>query len=442
MNAVFDRWIECRTTAGFGKFSPVDILRDKRKILEPVGGAQDVFSAIRFLTVLAVWADWPDADWESCLDAQRDRFELFGKTPFLQQKSQKPESTVGKLFYEIASGNNVNFHTGPVRDTDGCYVVCPACALRGLLRIPAFVTQGGNGYQSSINNDPPFYALRWAGSLREILSLNLPQNTARNDHPLWASKTHVDNTVREIKDLEAMTFQSRYVSLHKEDNPSGQHCRMCSARSPQVVRSIHFKPGRDKTKVKWVDPFVLRRDGDPVRPKLVLSQEAVSQLLREAADFLDHQDVRVFGLVTKQAKTVGEVLICGEADDVHVVSSRQKPLPNGACAGERARRFASMMADLGRNDLDEIRMAKHCGLHTRPRAGVLYEKLWRACFYGQGKKRQSLAVFLHFPTIGHSAGAPVSADELAMARRNISGYTEWAGANRVATDWAFLLENL
>lgn len=439
MNAVLDQWINCWTKNGVVKKSPIDILRDKGDIIEPVGSAQDIFSVIRFLTVLAVSSDWVDGDWESYLEQNSDCFELFEDKPFLQVESKEHASPVGKLFSEIPSCSSINFTSEIIPTKDGEYVVCTSCATYGMLRFNSFTPPGGVGYQSGINNVPPYYCLRWENSLKEIISLNLPKNTNSKDLPLWHRKFKENNG--EIGDLEAMTFQSRFIQLLPEIN-KGHSCRMCGQVAEIVVRNIHFNPGRDKMKVKWTDPFVIRtKDDRAMTPKSRLAQGDKNSILDKAADLLEFDQVVVFGISSTQAKVTNEFII-DKGDDIEF--KRRPKVKNFVQkeASDQAYLFVELMSGLSYKETQEVKKAKINGLQYVPQAGKIYENFWRKTFRGQGKKKQSLAVFLNFNRINHKKGSILNTTELTFARRNLKDYLNWASNNRSDIDWAYLLQNI
>ena len=106
---------------------------------------------------------FPDDLIESLCRRGEGRFDLLNdRNPFYQDKNAADADTrpASDILYEVPGDTEINLfrHT-----YDSRVSLCLTCCAKGLIRLPAFGTQGGRGLAPSINNAPPVYFLPYGG---------------------------------------------------------------------------------------------------------------------------------------------------------------------------------------------------------------------------------------------------------------------------------------
>lgn len=190
--------------------------------------------------------------WFDGLAEHVDRLKLLHpETPLYQCTgvSQEEQSSVTRLFQELPSGWNVA-HMRHTRDKH--VPVCLRCVASGLLRLPPFCTQGGQGLRPSINDAPPVYFLPLGRSLLHTLLLNWPMAVGHGrDSPAWTG----GYTSGDVGVLEGMTWQPRRVWVPPPAKAGV--CSWCGSKDVGTVKESVFMRGdawdRDRP---WRDPHV------------------------------------------------------------------------------------------------------------------------------------------------------------------------------------------
>ena len=461
--------------AGAGEVSPLTALKEAKNISRIVGGSRDVFSAYRFLLALASWITPKGAEFDpqqavDDLESSRSYFDLFGeKKRFFQDRTVVNEvrMTVGYLYEEIPTGTNLNLLGGVRKPFDKEYGLCPHCCIRGLLRIPAYATAGGQGKKCSINGTPPLYAYSVAANLHQTLLLNWRESPS-GDLPSWVGEVKGTPT---IGCQEAYTWLSRSVYLFPEFSP--EPCFLCGVRSSMSVRECCFKPGREPADAvgRWSDPHVLavlKEGGSRAKPNYRQQLKPVSPIVQpdayrdywqrvlgavlETLDSNDNQKAVVIAnqvfdqtlplrvecshLVTDKAKFFDEVaislLISPEArqnpkqflellrksDDklfagvqVIRVSPEYAPERTAREIGYQVPGIPEFIKRLCQLTPADLRLLRETGLRTYEsrKAGTLFANLWRGRPHLRGKSIPLLVAlaFAHYPVCG-SAEPPMN----------------------------------
>ncbi len=214
-------------------------------------------------------------------DRYAHRFDLFSPdAPFLQsadvpavRDKSGDRKTIGYLMAEEPSGTAV-VHFRHRYDQE--HHLCPPCAARGLITLPAFATSGGAGIKPSINGVPPLYVLPVGASLFETLALSLVAPAyqpaaadTENCSPIWAGKTTIVRgaEVNCVDYLQSLTFPARRVRLSPQRREG--ECTRCGCLGEVLVSDMVFEMGhsRPKDAPAWLDPFAaytLRGEKSPV----------------------------------------------------------------------------------------------------------------------------------------------------------------------------------
>jgi CRISPR system Cascade subunit CasA len=235
-----------------------------------------------------VWSEgrFPIKKLKEFSDRYAQRFDLFSvDAPFLQSAdlpihAEKGAKPVAYLYPDIPAGIGITHYRHGAEDS---HILCPSCAARGLVVIPAFATSGGAGIKPSINGVPPIYVIPGGQNLFASLAASLVLPTyqpevadANRDTAWWERSPHVKRgeEVRSVGYLASLTFPARRVRLHPEH--LGENCTRCGNPSEWNVRTMVFEMGesRPKNAAFWFDPFAAYRlpDGKsktaptPVRP--------------------------------------------------------------------------------------------------------------------------------------------------------------------------------
>ena len=197
--------------------------------------------------------------------AYAQRFDLFSRSaPFMQciPGGGEKHLSVGYLFPEMPTGTEVTLYRHGAQED---YLVCPACAATGMLTIPAFAGQGGQGKACSINGTPPYYFLPEGKTLFETLaaSLTTPEHQPKDkrvkrDLAWWVREPKVreKEIAKRVGYLHGLTFVARRMYL--DPVPMEQPCSRCGAEAEWGVRTMIFQMGerRQIRAASWIDPLV------------------------------------------------------------------------------------------------------------------------------------------------------------------------------------------
>lgn len=254
---------------------------------------QDIFNIKDNVDLEGLWHKkyFPPEKIKEFGEKYKQRFELFSKpSPFLQsadlpmvaEKNQNNKPVV-YLFPEIPSATGITHFAHGLNEG---YVICPACAAKGLLTLPSFSTTGGAGIKPSINGVPPIYLIPCGDSLFESLTSSLVQpyyfpKTAEKgiDNPWWKRDVPIiiqrGQEVIDTGYLESLTFPARRVRLHPLNHEA--ICSRCGQNMTISINSMVFEMGfeRPKSLISWqFDPFVayhennkLNKEPTPIRPR-------------------------------------------------------------------------------------------------------------------------------------------------------------------------------
>jgi CRISPR type I-E-associated protein CasB/Cse2 len=218
-------------------------------------------------------------------------FDLFDKErPFFQdgKARDQEERPASDLFAELPSDTAIN-HYRHVYDSG--VALCPSCCAVGLLRLPTFCTQGGQGKAPSVNAAPPVYAMPIGTTLLETLAINLPAfSVMHGDRPCWSGQSES----KQLGPLEGLTWQARRALLLPTPG-EGRCCSRCGGQEdgpdPRIVRQVIFAKGRTLREVAgrdWRDPHAAHLDGGVIRPPESVADPlaAAAQLLKIARSLL------------------------------------------------------------------------------------------------------------------------------------------------------------
>ena len=243
----------------------------------------DRVAVLRFLLALLYWCKGnpPDAkdslssfppDWFEKLDDNKDCFSLLGDGKrFYQCKSKSGKErrlSANYLMQEVPTGTNVRHFRHCTDYKDG---LCPACCALGLLRLPAFATQGGQGKSPGINQKPPVYVLPLGTSLTETLGLLW---RARPDldfgTPAWEKADVALPESGNVPLLVGLTWLPRRVWLDDPTEPADT-CIVCGHKGRLIRQSVFAGLGSAKTGGAgaarvWRDPHTLGEDDKVLKP--------------------------------------------------------------------------------------------------------------------------------------------------------------------------------
>ena len=390
MNPLTDPWIKCVFSDGTTRaVSPKEALRLSKEIIGVAESPRDDFSILRFLLVTEQ------------LDDQD--FNLFDeKHPFLQVVKEDHGETVGKLFEEIPTGNNVTYTRGVKHSYDGEYGVFGKCCLKGLVRLSAWAAIGGRGYTGSVNgSSPPVYAYPVGRNLSETMSLNRQAKSFR-DPPSWDGES-----IGNIGFMEAYTWQPRQVHLKPT---AGGTCHLCGTESETLVYECHFSQGRNPPeKGRWNDPNVLplvRIDNSGKKPKVVRTtvknpveypdmthEKFVETVVTSVRQLLDSEEVnslncvapdrfqlRVVTSAMKQAKLFKEFSTSLFVDRDSGEISEIKPSvvsPEITTDPERKRNFLPFLSDLTGLTPRQLAVVRDRNLTDDQEAMEIFATTWR-----------------------------------------------------------------
>lgn len=251
-------------------------------------------------------------------------FDLFDeKRPFYQAAfderydSEEKRKSAAMLFHARPSGNSHVHFEHSLAET-GEY--SPAEALRAIFSAQLFSTAMAQGYPSSVNDTPCYYALLCGKNLFETLTLSMlslgecsyvefdrPPSAWRDTAAEVPKAEHAD-----ISMLEGLTFRPRRITLVQDDDGK--------------VRHVFYQQGQSfHANGRWRDPHVsytVNSSGDFVslKPKLgrmpwrdvgnyLFSKEDAesrpAEIIRCSSNIIEEETariLRVFGLTASQAK--------------------------------------------------------------------------------------------------------------------------------------------
>lgn len=285
----------------------------------------DRLAVLRFLLALLYWCkrDPPattDAasrgafplDWFSILAANRECFNLLGagKRFYQYRKEDDKTLTANYLVHEIPAGTNF-WHFRHA--TDKVNGLCPACCAIGLLRLPLFSTQGGQGKSPGINARPPIYVIPTGETLAETLRLSW-RPVSNLGRPAWEDPDLQLPRAGEVPLLAGLTWLPRRVWLD-EPRESAAPCISCGRQGPVILSSIFA--GKGSTKTDSNAPGRIWRD-----PSVVYEQTKTGEMSLHAADPIGNPDVgagqwaRILaGLLRNPQKERGTAWVVGFSTD-------------------------------------------------------------------------------------------------------------------------------
>jgi len=283
-NLLEEKWIPVLRKNGIAdRVNVIEALTQASQIREiAASNPMDRVAILRFLLALLYWCKgnppgkFPDerfpSDWFKKLDDSQDCFNLLGNGKrFYQRKSKSGKErrlSANYLMHEVPTGTNVWHFRHSTDYKDG---LCPACCALGLLRLPAFATQGGQGKSPGINQKPPIYILPLGASLTETLRLLW---RARPDldlgTPAWEKADVALPESGNVPLLVGLTWLPRRVWLDDPTEP-GDPCVACARQGKLIRRSVFAGIGSAKTgKVGaarvWRDPHTLGEDEKVLKP--------------------------------------------------------------------------------------------------------------------------------------------------------------------------------
>ena len=246
------------------------------------------------------------------LEGEATIFDLFDtERPFWQDPRANRLRPVSDLIHEIPAATNFWHFRHATVFIDG---ICPACCVKGLLRLPLFTTIGGAGIGAGINGTPPFYVAPWGNTLGE----QLWQNWHPEEHPgtpSWDSSATL-NFEEDIPLLVGLTWQPRKVLFQI---PTGEKstCIACGAQNTDIVYYAQLQAISAPKDVVWNDPHVVKGDtGKLITSSVaIMSSEKVAFTGRDwqkiLAAYLNTRDtsdpvsqVHLVGFTTNQAKYI------------------------------------------------------------------------------------------------------------------------------------------
>ncbi len=269
-NLLEKKWIPVLYRNGqFDRVGIKDALIKAGQIREiAASNPMDRFAVMRFLLAILYWCKGnpPDetnidsfpAEWFSKLEEteNRDCFNLLGNGKrFYQDADARRSRPTTDLYQEIPTGHNFwHFkHT-----TDFQEGLCASCCAIGLLRLPLFMTFGGNTkpyLYPGINGVPPVYIMSVGNSLFETLHKNWIPRAIPFGEPSWIDLNFNVGDTAEIPLLKGLTMLARKVWLAETE--SHQTCYNCGVKSDTIIRRCEFQsPGKQETAL-WRDPHAL-----------------------------------------------------------------------------------------------------------------------------------------------------------------------------------------
>ena len=227
----------------------------------------DRLAVIRFLLALLYWCrgNPPDpvgapagpfpARWFSKLDENSEYFELLGdgKRFYQYRKDGDKKLSSNYLIHEVPTGTNFWHFRHATDKTNG---LCPACCALGLLRLPIFSTQGGQGKSPGINARPPIYVVPVGETLAESLRIAW-RPVSILGLPAWEKSNLQLPKTGEVSLLTGLTWLPRRVWLSDPQEPEAS-CISCGRREQLIRSSVFAGIGSAKAPNRiWRDPHVI-----------------------------------------------------------------------------------------------------------------------------------------------------------------------------------------
>ncbi len=274
-NLLDEQWIPVLWTDGDVSRVGIKEALTKAERIQQIAASNpmDRVAIFRFLLALLYWCRgnpptgtdalpaFPSA-WFFKLDENREYFNLVGSGKrFYQHREQGDRPlTANYLIHEIPSGTNFNHFRHSIDRTNG---LCPACCALGLLRLPMFSTQGGQGKSPGINAKPPIYVIPVGQTLAETLWLSWRQ-VPNLGTPAWEKPDLQLPKTGEVPLLTGLTWLPRRVWLGEPQKSLG-YCISCGRRDNLILSSVFAGKGSaktdDGTKRVWHDPHVIYEQG-------------------------------------------------------------------------------------------------------------------------------------------------------------------------------------
>ncbi len=308
----------------------------------------DTFALYRFLLAVLQWcnsrptaavlAEIPEerrlpGSFLKKIHDNSDRFEMLGcGSRFYQAASastMKPNRPAADLFLDLPADTEINHFCHTSDQTVG---LCLACSALGLIRLPAFATQGGSGKPPSINQAPPVYYLPLGLTLLDTLWLNWPMRAVRGDRPAWSSAcvSIPSGHAADVGPMEGLTWQPRMVWLGPPVEASGRRCSRCGA-SGQLISSLVFAGGRSAKSDprKWADPHVayVSSRARQKRPSAAATQEETTA--HRAADPLKYAETACTHWRRGMRAVLESIGSSGDAVAIRAIASAGDRLPAG-----------------------------------------------------------------------------------------------------------------
>lgn len=320
-NLVKNRWLPVLLQDGnVERFTLLEVL-EKAHLVRGIAlpNPMDRFSIFRFLLAVLYWCrgkpdennsqcskDILPGDWFHRLTERSDLFEVYDSERRFYQTppdSDDKKKTVNYLIHENPTGTNPWHFRHILDDRDG---LCPACCVYGLIRLPAFTTAGGRGFETGLHKRLPFYVVPLGDSLAETLLLSWRGGDFDLGAPVWEC-AEVNNSPEDVSLLEGLTWTPRRVWL---DIPSGKGiCSLCG-RESELTRNCVFENKEKSGNRSWSDPHVFSssdKKDDFFRPKIVFGKRAMWEFLSQWVAFISSKNIPsskkiwIVGLVAEKA---------------------------------------------------------------------------------------------------------------------------------------------
>jgi len=277
-NLLLEKWIPVLWNRGNSdRVGIIEALTQAGRIRQiAASNPMDRMAILRFLLALLYWCKGnpPDGpimaesfprEWFTKLDQKKDCFNLLteGKRFYQYKSSSRNDGKLpaNYLIHEVPTGTNVRHFRHSLDGVDG---LCRACCAIGLLRLPVFATQGGQGKSPGINAKPPVYVIPLGVSLAETLRLSWrPESNLGT--PAWEKPDLQLPKTGDIPLLTGLTWLPRRVWLDDPERPEA-NCISCARKELLIRRCIFAGIGSTKSDAQgrvWRDPHVIR-DGKGV----------------------------------------------------------------------------------------------------------------------------------------------------------------------------------
>jgi len=362
-NLVRDRWLPVLLQDGnVERFTLLEAL-EKAHLVRGIAlsNPMDRFSIFRFLLAVLYWCKGkPDESndqhkngmlpnhWFRKVADRPDFFEVYDNDRRFYQTPPLPDDkkkTVNYLIHENPTGTNPWHFRHILDDRDG---LCPACCVYGLLRLPAFTTAGGRGFETGLHKQLPFYVVPLGDSLAETLLLSWRGGDFELGAPVWEC-AEVNNGPEHIPLLQGLTWTPRRVWL---EIPSGKGiCSLCGLES-ELTRKCVFENKPMSGNRSWSDPHVIQssdKKDDYFRPKIGFGKRAMWQFLSQWVAFISSKNIPsskkiwIVGLVADKAacKHVFEYVLTIPPEVSTLLEEAKVSIGNDKLRGELKQFFKS-----------------------------------------------------------------------------------------------------